>query len=109
MVPKELISTVATRFKALGDPGRLAILSALQDGEKSVSELVEATGRSQPNVSQNLAALARVGFVAARREGNRVFYRVSDPYLARICNAVCDGMVERVRREGVAFQRRRRK
>lgn len=109
MIPKELIPTVAARFKALGDPGRLAILAALQDGEKGVSELVEITGRTQPNVSQHVAALARVGFVAGRREGNRVFYRVSDPYVARICDAICDGMAERVQREGAALRLRRRK
>ena len=109
MVPKELIPTVAARFKVLGDPGRLSILAALQHGEKSVSELVEITGRTQPNVSQHVAALARVGFVAARREGNRVFYRVSDPYVVRICEAVCDGMAERVQREGAALRLRRKK
>jgi DNA-binding transcriptional ArsR family regulator len=108
VIPRELIPTVAARFKALGDPGRLAILAALQGGELAVSELVEATGRSQPNVSQHLAALSRAGFVAARREGNRVFYAVSDPYVERICSAVCDGMADRVRREGQALRRRRR-
>src|SRR5512141_1310018 len=85
MIPDDLIPTVAERFKALGDPGRLAILSALQGGEKNVSELVEATGRSQPNVSQHVGALARAGFVAARREGNHVYYRVADPYVEKIC------------------------
>ena len=109
MVPKELIHTVAARFKALGNPGRLEILAALQNGEKSVSELVEITGRRQPNISQHVASLARVGFVSARQDANRVFYRVSDPYVARICEAVCDGMAERVQREGRALRRRRRK
>jgi DNA-binding transcriptional ArsR family regulator len=108
VIPRELIPTVAARFKALGDPGRLAILAALQGGELGVSELVEATGRSQPNVSQHLAALSRAGFVAARREGNRVFYAVSDPYVARICAAVCDGMKAQLEREGRIPRSRRR-
>jgi DNA-binding transcriptional ArsR family regulator len=107
MIPKDLIPTVAARFKALGDPGRLAILAALRDGERSVSELVEATGRSQPNVSQHVGALARVGFVAGRREGNRVYYRIADTYVEKICEAVCDGLAERVRREGQALRSRR--
>jgi DNA-binding transcriptional ArsR family regulator len=89
MLDPALIPVVATRFKALSDPGRLAILAALQGGEKSVSELVTATGRSQPNVSQQLAGLARAGFVACRREGTFAFYRSADPYVARICSAVC--------------------
>ena len=99
MIDPALIPAVAARFKVLGVPARLAILSAMQSGEKSVGDLVAATGRSQPNVSQHLAALAQARFVAMRREGNRVFYRVADPFLARICDAVCESLAQRVREE----------
>jgi DNA-binding transcriptional ArsR family regulator len=110
MIEPDLIPVVAARFKALGDPGRLAILQALQRGERSVSELVLATGRLQPNVSQHVAALSRAGFLAGRREGNRIFYRIADPYVTRICEAVCDSLRERLDREkvllGLALDRR---
>jgi DNA-binding transcriptional ArsR family regulator len=99
VIDPALIPAVAARFKVLGDPGRLAILSALQSGEKSVGDLVTAVGRSQPNVSQQLAALAQARFVAMRREGSRVFYRVADPWLAHICEAVCDSLAGRLRAE----------
>ena len=99
MIEPALIPAVAARFKVLGVPARLAILSAMQSGEKSVGDLVAATGRSQPNVSQHLAALAQARFVAMRREGNRVFYRVADPCLARICEAVCESLAGRMREE----------
>jgi DNA-binding transcriptional ArsR family regulator len=91
----ELIPQVANRFKALADPRRLALLSALQGGERTVSELAEATRRPQPNVSQHLARLARAGLVEPRRDGNRVFYRIADPYILRICEAVCDSVAAR--------------
>ncbi len=39
MIDPALIPLVARRFKALGEPGRLGLLAALQDGERSVSEL----------------------------------------------------------------------
>jgi DNA-binding transcriptional ArsR family regulator len=96
----ELIPLVANRFKALADPRRLALLSALQGGELTVSELAEATRRPQPNVSQHLARLARAGLVEPRRDGNRVFYRIADPYVMRICDAVCDSVAARARDEG---------
>lgn len=102
MLEPELIPIVAARFKALADPGRLAILSALQEGEKSVTELVLATGRSQPNISQHLSGLARAGFVCPRRKGNHVFYRIADPYVARICDSVCKGL-DRQLRDGRAL------
>lgn len=104
MIDPELIPVVAARFRALGEPGRLEILQAMQAGEQSVSALVSATGRSQPNVSQHLAQLAAAGLVGARREGQRVFYRVTDPYLARICEAVCDSLAEHVRGQGQRLQ-----
>ena len=99
MIDPALIPAVAARFKVLGDPGRLSILSALQSGEKSVSDLVVKIGRSQPNVSQHLAALTQARFVAMRREGNRVYYRIADAWLARICDAVCESLAGRVREE----------
>jgi ArsR family transcriptional regulator len=89
MIEPELIPMVAQRFKALGEPARLALLAAMQQGERSVSELVGLTGRGQPNVSQHLKELVRAGLVAPRRDGARVYYRIADPYVTRICDAVC--------------------
>jgi len=89
MLDPTLIPLVAARFKALGYPGRLAILAVLQQGEKSVSEIVEATGRTQPNVSQHLKQMVQAGLAAPRREGTRIYYRIADPYVSRICDAVC--------------------
>ena len=93
MLDEQMIPLVAARFKALSEPGRLAILVQLQRGERSVKELARATGRGQPNVSQHLAQLLQAGLVASRREANRVLYRLADPYLQRICDAVCASVV----------------
>jgi ArsR family transcriptional regulator len=107
MIERALIPLVATRFKALAQPARLAILSALQEGEKSVGELVEAVGRAQPNVSQHLASLTRAGFVASRRDGQHVYYRIADPYVARICDAVCRGFSEQAAAQSRLLRLRR--
>jgi ArsR family transcriptional regulator len=95
MIDADLIPEVAARFKALSDEGRLRLLSALQRGERCVGELAEAVGRPQPNVSQHLASLTHFGLVAARRQGNRAFYRIADPTVLRICEAVCDSLAGR--------------
>jgi DNA-binding transcriptional ArsR family regulator len=99
VIDPALIPQVAARFRALSDEGRLALLSALQRGEKSVGELAGATGRSQPNVSQHLASLLHAGLVEARRDGTRAFYRIADPTVLRICDAVCDSLAARARDE----------
>ena len=108
----ELIPLVAARFKALSDSNRLAILSQLKDGECTVSELAEATSRPQPNVSQHLASLSRAGLVEARRDGTRMYYRIADVYILRICDAVCDSLVAPGgvvrKRHGAALRARRR-
>jgi DNA-binding transcriptional ArsR family regulator len=112
VIDVELIPQVASRFRALSDPGRLSLLATLQRGERSVGALAEATGRTQPNVSQHLASLQKAGLVVARREGNRVFYRIADPTVMRICEAVCDSLVARARaarRQMAAVESRRRR
>jgi DNA-binding transcriptional ArsR family regulator len=80
-------------FRALGDPTRLAILRAVLDGEKNVSELVKLTGSPQGRVSSHLACLRWCGYVTARREGRRVYYRITDPRVRRILELAAE-MVE---------------
>jgi DNA-binding transcriptional ArsR family regulator len=89
VIKAHLIPHVAKRFKALGEPARLELVAVLQAGEQSVSELVELTGRGQPNVSQHLGALVNAGLVASRREGARVYYRIEDPMVLEICGTIC--------------------
>jgi DNA-binding transcriptional ArsR family regulator len=99
LLDPKLIPAVAARFRAMGEAGRLLLLAELHAGEKSVGELVKATRRSQPNVSQQLASLARAGLVTGRREGQHVIYRIADPYLRRICDAVCRSLTNATSRK----------
>jgi len=69
---------MAKYFRALGDPTRLQILELIAAGEQSVGQLVEATGQSQPNISNHLACLRWCGFVVARRRGRSIFYSIAD-------------------------------
>ena len=107
MMDVELISLLAARFKALADPGRLELLSTLFQGERSVGDLVASTGRHQPNVSQQLARLAQAGLVSPRRDGNRVLYRLADPYLEKICEVMCESVVSSDERAGIPRRGRR--
>ena len=66
-------------FQVLADTTRVRIVELLLDGEKNVSELVEALGLQQGRVSSHLACLKWCGFVATRREGKFIYYRVTDP------------------------------
>ena len=68
----------AKLFRGFGDPSRLGILDALRDGPLTVSEIVETTGLSQPNVSNHLGCLRDCGLVVAEQEGRYVTYHLSD-------------------------------
>ena len=87
---------IAGRFRVLSEPMRLRLLHALGEGELSVSELVEATGAGQANVSKHLGILLDSGLVARRKEGLNVFYRVVDPSVFDMCEAVCSSLRERL-------------
>ncbi len=69
----------ATVARALSDPKRLCVLETLASGERSVGELSRDVGCQVPNMSQHLAVLRSAGLVAARRDGQTVFYRLADP------------------------------
>ena len=85
----ELLELVADRFKALGEPARLQILNQLRDGEMTVTELVDATGLGQANVSKHLALLLGLGFVSRRKAGLFVYYALADARVFRLCDLMC--------------------
>lgn len=90
LVPDALLEHAARRFKILSEPVRLELLNQLQThGEMTVSELVEATGHQQANVSKHLGMMAREGLLSRRKEGLYVFYDISDPTLSALCMLVC--------------------
>ena len=90
----ELLNLIAGRFKALSDPVRLQILNALRSGEKSVTDLIEETGCAQANVSKHLQILHSLGFVARKKEGLYVYYRLSGREIFQLCDIMC-GRIEK--------------
>lgn len=88
----EALALVAERFRALGEPARLQLLSCLRGGEKSVSQLAEDTGYGQANVSKHLQLLHSLRFVSRRKEGLHVFYSLADESVFTLCDMVCGGI-----------------
>ena len=79
-------------IRVLGHPLRLRLLELLEGGERNVTDLVQAAGVSQAQVSQQLGILRGEGIVGDRREGPRVFYRITEPKVSRILDCIreCD-------------------
>lgn len=78
-------------FKVLGNDTRLRLLHALhRDRAVSVGELAEQVGMRPQAVSNQLQRLADRGIVAARREGNRIFYSIADACIPAVLDlALC--------------------
>ena len=80
--------------KALADPKRLLIINELRDGPRSVGQLAEAIGISQPNVSRHLALLRDRGFVTAERFGSSVHYALASTKILRAVDLLREFMAE---------------
>lgn len=88
---------MARFFRGLDDPTRVLILEALLAGERNVSELVELVGSPQGRVSTHLGCLRWCGFVATRREGRNVYYRLADDRVRALLRIAQDLMADHAR------------
>lgn len=91
----EALGLIATRFRMLSDQTRLRLLHLLSMGEMTVTQLVEASGSGQANVSKHLGMLTDAGIVARRKEGLNVYYRIADESIFELCNIVCNSLGDR--------------
>ena len=66
-------------YQALANPTRLDILSTLEAGPRTVTDLADALGLPISCISRNLRVLRETTLVNAHRLGSTVIYSVSDP------------------------------
>ena len=71
-------------LKSLASPVRLRILCLIAGKEASVGEIAEALGARHSLVSQHLGLLRREGLVSARRDGQTIWYALSDQRAATL-------------------------
>lgn len=80
--------TQAQLLKLLAHPARVAILDILRDEEHCVCHIEAYLGYRQAYISQQLAVLRQAGLIQDRRDGWNVFYRISDPRIYSILDAI---------------------
>jgi DNA-binding transcriptional ArsR family regulator len=83
-VPRGLVDGLSALFKALGDATRLRLVLALRDQEMCVCDLAAALGMTESAVSHQLRRLRDQALVAARREGQVVYYSLDDEHVAAL-------------------------
>jgi DNA-binding transcriptional ArsR family regulator len=79
-----LIAVTAAAFAAVAEPSRRRILDLLRERARTVNELVELIGLSQPGVSKHLRVLREAGLVEVRPEGRRRWYGLRPQPLAEV-------------------------
>ncbi len=75
---KEKAQEIADFMKCFSNATRMLILCQLVDGEKSVGEIIAATGVPQTSMSQHLNKLKAENVVSFRREHRNLYYSISD-------------------------------
>ena len=72
----------ARLLRVMAHPMRLAILDIICRSDECVCHLSAALQKPQPYVSQQLAILRNAGLITDRKEGNLVFYGLTDGHAA---------------------------
>ena len=73
-----LFDAFASVAAALGNGRRAEIVDVLAQGERSVEEIAGEVGQTLANTSQHLQVLLRAGLVHTRRDGNRIYYSLTN-------------------------------
>ena len=88
---EEDIHLAARALKAMAHPLRLKVLCLLGGiSELSVQDIVDQVGTSQSNISQHLSILRDKDILVARKDANKVYYRIGDPRIMTLIGALRD-------------------
>jgi DNA-binding transcriptional ArsR family regulator len=75
---------VLSTFDVLAEPSRRRILDLLLERPRSVGELVDRLGLTQPGTSKHLRVLREAGLVQVRQDAQRRWYELRPEPLAEI-------------------------
>lgn len=97
------LELIASRFRALSEPMRLRLLNLLMEGERTVGQLVDASGSGQANVSKHLAVLRDAGMIGMRKEGLTTVCQISDPIVNELCEMMCSRLRDEMEEKAAAL------
>ena len=80
----ENIEQAAVAMQAMSHPLRIKILCLLSSGEMMVTDINDAVGSTQSNISQHLAILKATGVINSRKDATKVLYRIKDARILQL-------------------------
>ena len=93
-IPERDLDRLSLIYKALADPSRLKIVSALKDGEMCVCDLAALLGLSESAVSHQLRRLRDLSLVRNRRDGQVLYYSLDDHHVNELIQVGLDHVRE---------------
>ena len=97
----EIFRLHAEYCKTLASPKRLMILAMLAVREMSVGEMAEVIGVPLANISQHLAVLKSRHIVKVRKQGQTVYYSLTDPRITEACVLIRSVLLDNMKKRGV--------
>lgn len=92
----KVYNELARITKSMANPHRLEIIELLAQGEFSVERIAEQTNLSIANASQHLQVLKIAQLVEINRQGNFIFYRLSNDNVFKAWKSLRELGVERI-------------
>ncbi|MBI4295554.1 MAG: winged helix-turn-helix transcriptional regulator [Chloroflexi bacterium] len=96
----------AEMCKVFSHPKRLELINALRHQEMSAGELAERLGIAQANLSQHLAMMRERRILVSRKDGNQVYYRITNPRLLEAFDLLRGVLFEQIRQDASLIQGR---
>jgi ArsR family transcriptional regulator len=96
----EIFALHAAFCRTMGNTKRLMILSMLADGELNVGEIASGIGVSMANASQHLSALKSANIVQSRKNGQLVYYQLTDPRITEACDLIRSVLLSYMKKGG---------
>ena len=100
----QIYSYHAEMCKVFSHPKRLELINILRDKEMSVGELRLRLGLALGNLSQHLTMMKGRRILASRKEGNVVYYRITNPRLLEVFDLLREILFEQIRQDAVLIQ-----
>jgi rhodanese-related sulfurtransferase len=91
-----LFDGLVAAARALSSGRRAEIVDVLAQGERSVEEIAGEVGQTLANASQHLQVLLRAGLVRTRRDGNRIYYALTNDRVGQLWGLMRDVSAEHV-------------
>ena len=102
---KNIFKLQADICKIFANDKRLEIINLLKNKEISNQEIMHETGLNKVSMSQHMNVLKSKGVIVSRREGQQLFYSISNPKIIQACTLMREVLVEQHRARGKEVSR----